>query len=453
MDDSSRSEGGGLRLTRSDKFKLYVFVVGVALLIVSRAHCQSPYVTLTGTLQGPNGLPAANQIISMTPTQQFFVAGSGGSNCAGYSLEINGVVLTCGDTVDFNNTNPVAPPNGLNIQWNKFSSTGIDYVSAALVGDGNAAHCLNGTGAWSACSGGTSITVNGGAALGTPVNFQNSSTTTITNPSGNNVQVNVTTGLPAAQIGDTIRYNVNGDSSWDPTNYAQKTQTIWADYTANSLICTGCYSAVALASGASWSIPSSFTSNDAVPAIYSVGGTASTSTVLGMECCSNGNYGGINLAAWYRWSARFAAGNTANVRYWIGLTTWLNGGIGSEGTPVLNSTKMATDSPQSTTLGFRYSAGTDSNWQCVSAISNGGGQTTVNTGVAIDTNVHTFEMAYGSGTTLYCYIDQRLVGTITTNLPPVTGDSVHGQLFYTADNKNTATAISNTFYYEEFSPK
>src|SRR5579859_1229639 len=42
----------------------------------------NPYVTVTGQLQGANGLPAANDVISLTPTQMFFVVGSGGG-CGG----------------------------------------------------------------------------------------------------------------------------------------------------------------------------------------------------------------------------------------------------------------------------------------------------------------------------------------------------------------------------------
>jgi hypothetical protein len=137
---------------RSD-FIFFLLVVAVVLCLASAARCQSPYVNLTGVVQGPNGLPAANQIISLTPTQQFFVPGSG-SNCDGYTLQITGITLFCGDTVNFNNTTPAAPVNGLNIQWQTLNIPGIpgtDEVSAAIVGDANPNHCLNGTGAWADC--------------------------------------------------------------------------------------------------------------------------------------------------------------------------------------------------------------------------------------------------------------------------------------------------------------
>jgi hypothetical protein len=56
------------------------------LLLSALAFAQSPYVTVTGIVQGPNGLPVANNVITFTPTQNFFVAGSGGGgggNCPG----------------------------------------------------------------------------------------------------------------------------------------------------------------------------------------------------------------------------------------------------------------------------------------------------------------------------------------------------------------------------------
>ncbi len=48
----------------------------MALIILALTlTAQGQYVTLTGKLQGANGLPAANDILSFTPTQNFYVAG------------------------------------------------------------------------------------------------------------------------------------------------------------------------------------------------------------------------------------------------------------------------------------------------------------------------------------------------------------------------------------------
>ena len=126
----------------------------LSLLLCSFAVGQSPNVTLTGKLQGPNGLPAANNIISFTPSQTFFVAGQGGgSGCTSYTIEINGTALTCGDTVNFNNSSPSAPTNGINITWNKSTTGGVDSVSGAIVGDGSTTDCLIGTGTFAPCPG------------------------------------------------------------------------------------------------------------------------------------------------------------------------------------------------------------------------------------------------------------------------------------------------------------
>jgi hypothetical protein len=135
--------------------KFNKILIGLLLGVAGLAYAQSPYVTVDGQLQGPNGLPVANGIISLQPTQTFFVAGSGGyRTCYGYVLQINGVQLVCGDTVDFNATIPAAPTNGYPIQFSTSNSLGVDYVSLALVGNGNAADCLVGTGVFVTCPGG-----------------------------------------------------------------------------------------------------------------------------------------------------------------------------------------------------------------------------------------------------------------------------------------------------------
>jgi len=132
------------------KFLLFA----VLFVLTASALAQSPYVTITGTLQGPSGLPVKNNLISMQPTQTFFVAGSGGSStCYGYVVQINGVQLTCGDTLNFNDSVPGAPTNGRNVIWHKSTSSPTDSISAAIVGDGNAAHYLDGTGAYSTPTG------------------------------------------------------------------------------------------------------------------------------------------------------------------------------------------------------------------------------------------------------------------------------------------------------------
>jgi hypothetical protein len=63
-----------------------------------------------------------------------------------YTLEVNGTSLSAGDTVNFNTTTPASPSNGYNVTLATSKSGSTDSVSAAVVGDGNAAHALLGTG-------------------------------------------------------------------------------------------------------------------------------------------------------------------------------------------------------------------------------------------------------------------------------------------------------------------
>lgn len=69
-----------------------------------------------------------------------------GSSGALYFLDINGVTLAPGDTVDWNATTPVVPTNGVAVAFATSKVGTTDFVSAAVVGDGNAAHFLNGLG-------------------------------------------------------------------------------------------------------------------------------------------------------------------------------------------------------------------------------------------------------------------------------------------------------------------
>ena len=72
----------------------------------------------------------------------------------GYGIEVNGTLLTTGDTINFNNSTPAAPANGRNVVFATSNSSGTDSVSASLVGDGNASHFLNGIGTYTASGGG-----------------------------------------------------------------------------------------------------------------------------------------------------------------------------------------------------------------------------------------------------------------------------------------------------------
>ena len=97
-----------------------------------------------------------------------------------------------------------------------------------------------------------------------------------------------------------------------------------------------------------------------------------------------------------------------------------------------------------------YDPAINTHWQAVAitAGASSGAQTTVDTGVVEDTAIHLFEMTTNStGTSVTFWIDGTSVATISTNLPPpANGQNSAGQLFFTGDNKDTATAIAETFY-------
>ena len=77
-----------------------------------------------------------------------------------YIFQVGGISLTAGDTVNLNNTTPTAPANGRNVQWQKSTASTTDSVSAALVGNGNAATYLDGTGNYTTPAG-TGVTGSG----------------------------------------------------------------------------------------------------------------------------------------------------------------------------------------------------------------------------------------------------------------------------------------------------
>ena len=79
-----------------------------------------------------------------------------------YPLQVNATPLVNGDTINFNNSTPVAPTNGINVTWSESLLSGVYSVSAAIVGDGNASDCFLGTGVFATCPGsGGSLTGSG----------------------------------------------------------------------------------------------------------------------------------------------------------------------------------------------------------------------------------------------------------------------------------------------------
>jgi hypothetical protein len=279
------------------------------------------------------------------------------------------------------------------------------------------------------------------------LNIQQGTNISITNVAGTTTINSSGSGLPAGQIGDGLRYNVNGDSKWDAVNYSQKTVTVFTDAGTGVVQVTGATTEAPTELGAITLVVPTATDNYAYHMLSS--SSASTSTVIGVSQGTGGNYGLYGWGGFYRWSLRTAFQNTTNVRYWAGLSTWLNGGSGGENAIPLNSVKFATNNPNCSTLAFRYSVGTDTAWQAT-AQTTGGSQTVTSTGVSLDTNIHLFEITY-DGTTARYFIDTAIVASITTNVPNPA--LYHMYQFYCGDNLNTATAISANFYWMTLSLK
>lgn len=118
-------------------------------------------------------------------------------------------------------------------------------------------------------------------------------------------------------------------------------------------------------------------------------------------------------------TARVALMNTGSGRFWVGYGD-------ATRFPVFNnfiesyylSNIMATDTANFSYVGFRYSPtnASDANWKCV--VNSAGTQTTVDSGVAADTKVHSFYIAPNTASASIVFsIDSAAVATISTNLP------------------------------------
>lgn len=185
--------------------------------------------------------------------------------------------------------------------------------------------------------------------------------------------------------------------------------------------------------------------------------TASTSTVVGNECCANANSGSYPILSWNRVTFKASFGTVAtnaNSRWWLGLSVFANGSaLGINGTATLGTTAYAQDLPNKTTIGFRCNVSSDVTWKAVQIQAGASPTSTVqDTGVICDTNIHIWEMTLSpDSSTLTWYIDGRLVAQsasiINLSVANTNVLDVMSQLFYTGDNKNTVTQVGMVFFY------
>ena len=260
--------------------------------------------------------------------------------------------------------------------------------------------------------------------------------------------------LVIGQIGDILRYNVNANGQWNAVNAAQRTVGVFPE--GGSLVTYGSTSGGSGQTGSTTNTNPSATTGWS--RIYSAAASAATVTGIGVQQGTGGTTGLYGMLAFYRQSTRLAISPTTSARYWIGLGCWNTGSSrGSNGTQVLATSVYAADLPNHTTLGFRYSATTDTHWQAVSinAGTASASSTVVDTGISPDTSAHLFEMATNAaGSSVYFLIDNTVVATISSNLPdPTLAADSWGSMFWTGDNKNSATAISGTMNFMQISIK
>jgi hypothetical protein len=94
-------------------------------------------------------------------------------------------------------------------------------------------------------------------------------------------------------------------------------------------------------------------------------------------------------------------------RYYFGLTSCAQGSVHST---------FYTNTPNTNFIGFRWSAGTDTNIQAMCG-TDSSHITLVDTGISAVTSRHTFEFVPASATSVKFYIDGTLVATVSTNVP------------------------------------
>ena len=263
-------------------------------------------------------------------------------------------------------------------------------------------------------------------------------------------------GFPTSpQVGDILRYGVNGDSAWDSVNYAQVFSSVYAVYgSPTSPVAYGLMTGFGRAGGESTGTVNPTATHGAGMRFFLGTGSASSNTIAGWKCAQNGSNSTIPILAWYRLSLRMALDAVVGTpRYWHGLTCWNSGSIvGTNNLAVLGTTKLATDTPNSNLIGWRYSVGTDTTWKAVCITAGvSPSATVVDTGIVPDANVHLYEICQNyAGTTMYFLIDGTLVATISTNIPSAVPLAIADGLaspFVSADNKNSGTTGIGTTTY------
>ena len=161
-----------------------------------------------------------------------------------------------------------------------------------------------------------------------------------------------------------------------------------------------------------------------------------TSASSGIECQTGESNGALTLGSVAATQARVALSQTTTIRAWIGMS-------------VNYQSTLQADIPACALAMFRYSthAG-DSTWKAITQTASGAAQTVTDTGVAVDTNFHTFAIVPTAAGIQKFYIDGILVASISTTLP-LPNQPMH----YTVLVDNITFATAEGFYISYFAWK
>lgn len=138
-------------------------------------------------------------------------------------ITVGGTALAnTANNTNFSNTTPTAPANGLNISW-QFSGQNI---SAAVVGDGNAAHALCGNGVFGACTAGGATALSGlTAATGANTLANGNFPQTWNWAQTTNSQAGLTFGETSAATGGTLTSTLANQSNVSVSTASASTAT------------------------------------------------------------------------------------------------------------------------------------------------------------------------------------------------------------------------------------
>lgn len=138
-------------------------------------------------------------------------------------ITVGGTALPAtANQTNFSNSTPAPPSNGLNIQW----QTSGQNISAAIVGDGNAAHALCGNGTFGVCTAGGATALSGlTAAVGANTIANGNNPQTWNWAQTTNSQIGLTFGETSAATAGTLTGAIANQAEVSATTASASTAT------------------------------------------------------------------------------------------------------------------------------------------------------------------------------------------------------------------------------------